>query len=195
LNLLFLFFNKNIEVSSINFTQSTQDLKSLGTLQDTWCYKIGCEHCNQIIYILENTASFTTYFSDAISICTFIDNPVTINGNPNFADVLEFSKYSSIDHYYFLYRYTKEVNGTKKKDLFKMIDYYTEFKILEISEISEISQEQLELTIFVHNTKNFKKVGVMTLVDSWFDEKNCTLKRIGSSCKNEEMAEFDILLN
>jgi hypothetical protein len=38
-----------------------------------------------------------------------------------------------------------------------------------------------------------KKGGVMTLKDSWLDEKSCTLKRIGSFCKNEEMAVFDTI--
>ncbi len=129
-----------------------------------------------------------TYFSDVTYVCTFIDNPITINGNSNLADVLQFPNKSRSDHYHFLYRYTKEVNGTKEKELFKMIDYYTKLKTLKIW---EGSQEKLEFPIVVNDTINLKKVGVMTLEDSWLDEKNCTLKRKGSSCKNEEKAVFD----
>jgi hypothetical protein len=87
---------------------------------------------------------------------------------------LEFSNKSSIIHYHFLYKYIKEVNGIKK------IEYYSQVRKLKIS---EGSQEQLEVTIVVHDTKIFKKVGVMTLEDSWFDERSCSFKRIGSSCK------------
>jgi hypothetical protein len=125
-----------------------------------------------------------TYLGNVTYDCTFIDNPITLNGNPNLADVLEFSNYSSINQYDFLYRYTKEVDGIKNKDLFKKI-------YCEISDLNVLLIESSYYTTF--DIKNLKKVGVMTLEDSWLDEKNCTLKRIGSSCEEEEMAEFDTI--
>jgi hypothetical protein len=131
--------------------------------------------------------SDVTNFSDMTYVCTSIDNPINLNGNPNLADVVEFSNKSSIDHYHFLNRYTKKVNGIKNNDLFMMLDYSTKLKTLHIW---VESQEQLELTIVVNDIKNLKKVGVMTLEDSWLDEKNCTLKRKGSSCKNTIPSEL-----
>jgi hypothetical protein len=130
--------------------------------------------------------------SENVWTCAFIDNPVTIDGNPNFADVLEFSNKSSINHYRFLYRLTKEENGIKNKDLFLIIDYSTIQKVLQIIKRSG-NRNIYKLTDTIIDIKNYKKVGVMTLKDSWLDEKNCTLKRKGSFCKKEEKAVFDTI--
>jgi hypothetical protein len=135
----------------------------------------------------------TSYDSIYALTCTFIDNPVTINGNPNFADVLEFSNKSSIIHYRFLYRLTKEENGIKNKDLFKMVDFYNIKKYIQ--KVLRVFDSSIDFSFndTLIDIKNLKKVGVMTLKDSWLDEKSCTLKRIGSFCKKEEKAVFDTI--
>ncbi len=134
-----------------------------------------------------------TYSIGFNDICTIIDSPVTINGNPIIADLLEFSNKSNIDDFRFLYRLTKVENGIKKKDLFKLLNYNTKSKGLMIYKRLK-DQNLLELTVpitvNIADIKNLKKVGVMTSEDSWLDETSCTFKRIGSSCENEEIAAF-----
>ncbi len=115
--------------------------------------------------------------------CTYIDNPVTINGNQNLADVVKFSNKSNVDHYVFLYRLTKVEKGIRNKDLFKKISYLiTDPNLLMIEEPNRY---------YPIDIKNLKKVGVMTLEDSWLD--SCTLKRKGASCEEDEKAVFDTI--
>jgi hypothetical protein len=160
---------------------------------DTVCDQTMCDHCRKIIHILGNTASFTTADDSKYAFtCTYIDNPVTINGNPNFADVLEFSNKSNFNYYSFLYRLTKEVDGIKNKDLFMILEFSTKQKVIQIIERSG-NRYITKFNKTIIDIKNFKKVGVMTLKDSWLDEKNCTLKRKGSLCKKEEKAVFDTI--
>jgi hypothetical protein len=134
-------------------------------------------------------------------ICTLVDTSINLNGYPYLAEVLEFlnapSMYTPIStqRYEFVFR---------RKNNFPLNDRsnydYRLFVRLTIQRYDhdENGNHYLDDLYVLRRfkevrIKNFNKVGVMTLEDSEFDKKNCTIKRKGSNCKMESIVEFETI--